>query len=271
MLITKEPKKLIRYIISHAFSNEEELGYDPSVKRGWHNNVINHTYTINERHFRTIGKPLDDCRVDIILTRATRIWRVREVSDEGDVILDADGKSREYALKDVWLSHDATLEKDILKDIRSKLHTAYTQYFPDAQEAGDAFDELFLTIEECDTVPSAYVKDEKGKCVPYSSEIYTCSRLLPDDEVLREYSSEQKLKYKSLSPVSSQKHGIQNAPAGHPLSPYPHLSSEVEIRRDRFEHKKHVRAVFREVVTNLYQAADIFEVFQAVLGVALGM
>ena len=194
-----------------------------------------------------------------------------KASAEDDDILDADGKLREYALKDVWLSHDANLEREILKEIRSKLHTKGIQYFPDAQEAGDAFDELFLTIEECHTVPSACVKDEKGVCVPYSSEIYTHGRLLPGDEVLRRFSLEQKLKNKSLPSGSSQRHGTQNTTAGHPLPPYKHLSDEVEIRLDRFEHKKHLRAVFREAGTDLYQAADIFGVFQVVQGVAFGM
>jgi len=248
--------------MSQAFANKEELGYDSTVVRSWENNSLCFIYTINDRRFKTI-EALDTSRTAIILTRATRVWRAIEIDPEGNQI-----GTEEYALKDVWLSTDSKLEAEILKDIEDKLDTKNPGYFPSTEAAKDVFETAFLIVEECGTVPSVHSKDDEGAALSYSSEIYTRGQILPDGAVLKGYQLEERVMLLSPPPGSAPKHGKQDAPTERPLPP--RLSDEMVIDPTKYEHKKHVRVVFKGVGEDLYHASNIHEVLTAVVDASLG-
>ncbi|KAF5355586.1 hypothetical protein D9757_012819 [Collybiopsis confluens] len=106
------PDSLVRFFASIAFSSRTALGWDPTME------VIcssaaprQYNITVNGQKFSTV-KNLADYSADSLVSRATRVWLVKD--EEG----------REYVLKDVWMDTDRLPEHEIcailLKDVLKK-------------------------------------------------------------------------------------------------------------------------------------------------------
>ncbi|KAF8909078.1 hypothetical protein CPB85DRAFT_759526 [Mucidula mucida] len=109
------PRDFIRFIIFMTFSSLEGLGYDPTVVRVRDDNKdVQYQFTVGDKKYQTV-RCIDESSALDIVTRATRVWAVREL-DANDQPF---GETK--VLKDVWLYIDAKSEQTIQKEIFAAL------------------------------------------------------------------------------------------------------------------------------------------------------
>ncbi|KAK7019859.1 hypothetical protein R3P38DRAFT_1225605 [Favolaschia claudopus] len=144
---TTEPHNLIRIVLSLAFANPEELGYDTTVSH-----LLDNTGTPIAQVKLTVGnsvyvtkKMLSDCRRDGIWRRATRVWEAYREDDP---------ERAPVAIKDVWVAADAVQEGDQLMELHQKLQglTQLSLPHPPGQ--------YFLTVVEHGFVPTSDGADD---------------------------------------------------------------------------------------------------------------
>lgn len=245
-----------------AFSNDEELGFDPTVvDRPFIDNTMQIIYKIGRVRYRT-EKELDTHRVAALVSRAARIWQVVEIDDNNDRIGD------QCVLKDVWLSWDAKTEQTILSDIQASLEVGPVH--PELLFDGDLKDSsrFFLTI-----IPDkAATVDDKE--VEYNTDIYTRGRFLPEGDTLRGLVVKRgQAMYKYGQPHSS---ATDHAPSGAIDDPVlaerdsDEALEEISLVRERFEKKKHCRTLFKEIGHDLQHMENLGALFQAVVDAGRG-
>ncbi|KAF7775873.1 hypothetical protein Agabi119p4_4266 [Agaricus bisporus var. burnettii] len=107
----KDFKTFIHVFLSFLYATEEELGYDPSIFRTYHDNKRCYIYklemTKGTKYYRTI-KPLYN-------SRKSRVWKVIEVTSPKDLAPISGG--HEAALKDCWVNEGSLSEKEIQTEI----------------------------------------------------------------------------------------------------------------------------------------------------------
>jgi len=253
--------------VSLAFSNDEELGFDPTVTPTWNeeNNSICYIYTVEGRHFKTI-EALDTNRLRMIVSRASRVWKVVELNPDGT----ESGKL--FALKDAWLSYDAETEEQILSSISSNICTVHPAFIPEDQTTPEAFSAHFLTVEMSEIVPTCFAHEGHAKGEEYSSVVYTRGKFLPKGP-LKAPNLPKSVDY-LRSVGASRASGSQQSPSN-PTTPQPHVSTtrqgiHAEVKHDYFKQKKHFRIVFQEVGKDLNQAESIGEAYTALCDATLG-
>ncbi|KAK0206729.1 hypothetical protein DFS33DRAFT_1316735 [Desarmillaria ectypa] len=141
----KDYTHLIHYVLSLSFATEEELGYDLSVTRVAYPldenpsvHTIQYDYRVGENTYRTI-ECLSSFRASGLLSRATRVWRVRQLNDP---------EYRECALKDVWVPSDAKTELEI----QQELFRSIEENCPDI---GTEYRKHFMEILQCEVVQTS--------------------------------------------------------------------------------------------------------------------
>ncbi|KAK0461953.1 uncharacterized protein EV420DRAFT_1330968 [Desarmillaria tabescens] len=138
----KDYTHLIRYVLSLSFATEEELGYDLSVTRIAYPldenpsaHTIQYDYRVGENTYRTI-ECLSSFRASGLLSRATRVWRVRQLNDPDH---------RECALKDVWIPSDAKTELEIQQEIFRSIEE-------NCPEIDKEYRKHFMEILQCEVI-----------------------------------------------------------------------------------------------------------------------
>ncbi|KAK0486226.1 hypothetical protein IW261DRAFT_1416033 [Armillaria novae-zelandiae] len=139
----KDYTHLIRYMLSLSFAKPEELGYDMSVTRVAYplaenpsEHAIQYDYCIDGKTYRTV-KCLSSFRASGLLSRATRVWTVCQIKEEGHPLC---------ALKDVWIPSNAQTELEIQQEIFHSIE----QNHP---EIGKGYREkYFMKIVACEVV-----------------------------------------------------------------------------------------------------------------------
>ncbi|KAF5386314.1 hypothetical protein D9757_008612 [Collybiopsis confluens] len=106
------PDPLVRFFASIAFSSRTPLGWDPTIEvTGSPSPPRQYEITVNGRKFTTV-KNLADYSADSLVSRATRVWLVKD--EEG----------QKFVLKDVWMDTDRLPEHEIrdnlLEDVLKK-------------------------------------------------------------------------------------------------------------------------------------------------------
>ncbi|KAH9937783.1 uncharacterized protein BXZ73DRAFT_735, partial [Epithele typhae] len=134
----KEPQNLVWFLVFVMYGSLEALGYDLSVQRipsktgdGTDRAKCDFRYWIEGRAFLTEGDPISHESAYNVSSRATRVWKVKEVklTPEGRVPEFLEFLDGEKVLKDVWLYEDARLEHDIQGAIFQKLDDSAQQHF----------------------------------------------------------------------------------------------------------------------------------------------
>ena len=101
------------------FGSREQLGWDPTVTRfpkvANGSKTVIYEYNIGHRRFHTIGNTVSELSACHVVSRTTRVWKVKEVTEAGISL------GSTYGLTDVWPYKDAKLEREILDDIFKKL------------------------------------------------------------------------------------------------------------------------------------------------------
>ncbi|KAK7449743.1 hypothetical protein VKT23_013218 [Stygiomarasmius scandens] len=117
---------LIRFIVALSFGTHEELGFDPTVKR-MHlpgpdsdnpeiGQEVFYVYQVDGRFYRTT-RSLCEYFPASFTGRATRVWAVRECTEDGDV----EKGAREQVVKDCWLDEGGEREWQIQREIFARL------------------------------------------------------------------------------------------------------------------------------------------------------
>ncbi|KAF9020593.1 hypothetical protein BDZ89DRAFT_1164142 [Hymenopellis radicata] len=179
----KNPRDLIRFIIFMMFAPLERLGYDPTVVRVRDENKnIQYQFTVGDTKYQTV-RCIEEANALYIVTRATRIWAVRE--------LDADNQpfGEVKVLKDVWLYCNAKSEKDIQDEIFTALRELDEIGVPEDQRpptsssgatmAQDA-KQYFMTIEH--DVPVQIDDQDDTTVVPPTDAVEFRYTPLPSEE-----------------------------------------------------------------------------------------
>jgi hypothetical protein len=205
--------------------------------------------------------PLDTHRAAVMVSKATRVWKTRQVDEKDNFI------GPPCVLKDVWLGRDAMLEDEILLDIKERFESGrFHLHFPKLKTA--VFEEYFLSVRACEVVPSVDHQDASGKAVPYTTKLYTNGRFLPEGPLKSFDLMPRKMDTGSAGPAKSS--GIQSTPVGAAPNTVPaatEYNHRHQFKRQLVQEKKHCRLVFGEVGRDLYSAVNLREVFDALLGV----
>ncbi|KAK0190693.1 hypothetical protein F5146DRAFT_1045365 [Armillaria mellea] len=147
----KEYTHLIRYVLSLSFATTEELGYDMSVTRVAYPlaanssaHTIQYDYHIGGNTYRTVDC-LSSFRASGLLSRATRVWTVCQINEEGHP---------QYALKDVWVPSNAKTELEIQGEIFSSIEKHHPEIKPEYRT------KYFMKILKCEVVQTSQNDDD---------------------------------------------------------------------------------------------------------------
>ncbi|KAJ8072300.1 hypothetical protein PM082_015859 [Marasmius tenuissimus] len=113
------PQPLIQFILALSFASEEEMGYDPTVRRLEFEGAWVYDYQVvdadgKEAWFRTKQR-LYDYRWTQILGQGLRVWEAHVLDASGfpiEDVVDGNRVRRTVVLKDYWLPLEAPLESD---------------------------------------------------------------------------------------------------------------------------------------------------------------
>ncbi|KAF9074801.1 hypothetical protein BDP27DRAFT_1415727 [Rhodocollybia butyracea] len=114
------PSYFLKFILFLTYASKSQLGVDPTVTRFIYEcegsvNNIRYRFVVGGRTYETVGPPISEQRAYFIVSRSTRVWRVRRVELDGSL------SKEEYVLKDVWLLDDTPLEHEIQNRVRERL------------------------------------------------------------------------------------------------------------------------------------------------------
>ncbi|KAF8912500.1 hypothetical protein CPB85DRAFT_590928 [Mucidula mucida] len=133
----QEPELFVRFAIFMTFADRIDLGYDPTVTRIRDaNNKIQYQFEVDGKFYLTESFIAESAANDIV-TRATRVWSVREYDPIKGTFIGLNS----VVLKDVWLFSDSEGEKTISDDIFSALKN-----LDDQLAAGKDYRELGMDV-----------------------------------------------------------------------------------------------------------------------------
>ncbi|KAG7098620.1 hypothetical protein E1B28_000542 [Marasmius oreades] len=238
----QEPRPFIKFLLAVMFGSWEQLGWDPTVTRlsktvnG--SNTIVYEYKIGRRTFHTIGNPISELSAYHLVSPATRVWKVEEVTRTGT-------SGSMYVLTDVWPYKDAKLEKEILRDIFKKLGEVDEENSRNGTPTAhvEAAKPFFLTILEDGPVTNTEGENDVTVLPPTYQQV--------------QWTDAQQLciRFSSRDLISD----------GLPLpDPY-----KLHVRR--FERRKHVRRLVKEVCESVYELADMLQFIKCMKDVLQGL
>ncbi|KAJ8488603.1 hypothetical protein ONZ45_g13891 [Pleurotus djamor] len=244
----ENPKMFIKILMSFQFASEEELGFDPYVKR---EDDGQHVFEIRQkegpsRRFRTV-KILSEYRSNNITGRMSRIWLVQELNTNNF-----------YVLKDVWLEATAATELKIqtsifsdfegfVKGPRSEEQDKVYNAFQDASKykisiddlaKDDKFKDYFMTIIADDVCGESKARPENAKV----------KRGLFNTSVIS-----------STPAASTSTKSSQRQPSGTPR-PMAAVTNHVPAQPRTYVPRQHYRVVFKEFCTTVSDLATMGEV-----------
>ncbi|KDQ23075.1 hypothetical protein PLEOSDRAFT_1108708 [Pleurotus ostreatus PC15] len=101
-------------------ATKEELGFDPTVVRVIRRTGTVFRYKVGDVYYETVGDPLNQDAAYHISSRSTCVWKVRKVILDGAGWREDERDTELHVLRDVWLYHGSTMEKDIQDQIFGK-------------------------------------------------------------------------------------------------------------------------------------------------------
>lgn len=238
---------MIRFVLSVAFADEAELGWDPTMQHVVSDDTVQYRIKVHQQDGgATAGKVLEisyltskiifDYGADTLRGRGTRVFEARQ--------LDANGKvfGPPVAIKDVWVDEDQQREGDIHAQIISEAdctdRTLIKKYF--------------LTVLNHGDVRMDGVVDHTRDLIMRGHEISGGVQF--------------RLPRRAYSPRSYD----------NPRTGFPSTSDEYAQTRTphpshrQFSHKVHYRIVFAEAVQPLHAVTDLSEAFHVLVDVTTG-
>lgn len=237
----QEPSKLVHILVSLAFADKLQLGYDPTVKRvktsAPNGNVeVQYQYTVGDEVYVTTGLPLCDFRADSVEGRSTRVWKAYRLSDP---------TKTEVALKDIWMTKDSKTEGDTLHMLTSDMTPLEAQHF--------------LTVV-CDGVVTINGEDDNT---------HTLAMRGVPPKVIGHYltatpDENSKIPISQLITPGSQR----TRSRGH--TPHTTGPKRVQDKRVTFTERVHYRIIFKEVGKPLHEILSFKTVCSALCDIVKG-
>ncbi|KAF5370176.1 hypothetical protein D9757_010613 [Collybiopsis confluens] len=225
------PDPLVRFFASIAFSSRTALGWDPTIEvTRSPSPPRQYEITVNGRSFTTV-KNLADYSADSLVSRATRVWLVKD--EEG----------RKFVLKDVWMDTDRLPEHEIrdnlLEDVLKKRGLHDHRKLSNHMLTPRVFERMKIDDKD-DTTPSMM-----NEQTPTTSRVFFLIRPIPiparSQSSHPSETSSQANWSETFTPVQVQTEG----------------SAKLTIRS-----KYHYRIVFEEHGTDLYSEMNLHSVFK---------
>ncbi|KAG9219791.1 hypothetical protein CCMSSC00406_0008168 [Pleurotus cornucopiae] len=108
------------FLLFLVSATKEELGFDPTVVRVIRRTGTVFRYKVGDVYYETVSDPLNQDAAFRICSRSTRVWKVRKLVRDGAGWREDERDKEVHVLRDVWLYHGSTMEKDIQDQIFSK-------------------------------------------------------------------------------------------------------------------------------------------------------
>ncbi|KAF9499246.1 hypothetical protein BDN71DRAFT_1586966 [Pleurotus eryngii] len=118
--IHKAQDDFLLFLLFLVSATKEELGFDPTVVRVIRRTGTVFRYKVGDVHYETVGDPLNQDAAFHICSRSTRVWKVQKVVRDGAGWREDERDTELHVLRDVWLYHGSTMEKDIQDQIFGK-------------------------------------------------------------------------------------------------------------------------------------------------------
>ncbi|EIW83947.1 hypothetical protein CONPUDRAFT_99596 [Coniophora puteana RWD-64-598 SS2] len=256
----ENPKPFLKFLLYILFSSPQELGFDPTVRRyikrvpkgvdppssgaSSYRYEIAYRYQVGEKFFLTEGPPISEEAAYWVASRATRVWRVREMffPNPGDETVYTLGDLK--ALKDTYLFDDAVLERDIRDQIMESLKGVAevnienaARYFMDYE------------LDEVVRLPSEdekWVEDDLTSCTDANVRaFYTPDSIGHGPNALPESQRASTSQRDSSRPTPTDS---QAGASGGQTKPAETCWDNLQYHR-----RKHVRTVFSQVCQSIYE------------------
>ncbi|KAG8989033.1 hypothetical protein FRB90_002440 [Tulasnella sp. 427] len=277
----RNPKILIRILLSFLFATEDELGYDPTIKRHLNPNKNNETCFIYkvlggqgmpDRFFKTQGAIFEHRGLSVT-GRATRVWKVVEAQS----IDDNKACGPEMALKDVWLDEGARTEGENLRAIFAELKVVAAKLAkgvplpgyvgfqgigdPTAAKAAKVAEEPLRACLEAEGEKwRDYFLEPVCDCQGITSKA-TPEKSRPDDTLFDPRPT-------SLTPAGVSNPDPSRSTIAHPTELSPNKD---ETPPRSYRPKQQYRVVFKQVCTALHDVPQLGDVFIALEDCAMAL
>ncbi|THH29963.1 hypothetical protein EUX98_g4223 [Antrodiella citrinella] len=227
-----EYEHYIHFLLATTFNDLEHLGFDPTVSRRIRDDkTVVYEYMVSDKGvvklYRTVGDSALFTYLSLrLIGRGTRVWRVREVSPDGELI------GKEHALKDYWLPEDHQSEGEI----QSAIFKLAAKKFGDTD-----YKQYFMTILH-DTIVS-------HSSLPQLPDTYNQLGTQPSDD---------------KHPTNAHVKSVNTKPVGgsNISSPTTNLSDYPPGVTLRYDPRKHCRVLFDEVGTPVREIRNHSVVFR---------
>jgi hypothetical protein len=120
--------------VALASASPEETGWDDSIQRVEVDKKIQYRIKVADIWYQTV-RLIADFRANHIVGRATRVWEVKKMEQDGERFFVPDA-APSYALKDLWINRSEHQEALIIKRLRFLL-SKWREANPNAPDAAD--------------------------------------------------------------------------------------------------------------------------------------
>ncbi|KAF5386289.1 hypothetical protein D9757_008620 [Collybiopsis confluens] len=234
MLMTvQNTHRLVHFFASIAFASPAELGWDPSIQYLPESSPARqYMITVDGQKFTTV-KNLADYSADSLVSRATRVWLVK------------DEEAKELVLKDVWIDADRlpehNIRENLLNDVKEK----------QGLEAYQALMNYMLTPHAFERMKTSGIDDTTLRMMnnqnpPTSSAFDLAIPTLVDPKSC------------SLHPSDSMSQSYLSGTPTHTVIQIESRDSSKPVVRLKY----HYRIVFKEHGTDLYSEMSLHTVFK---------
>ncbi|KAJ8689515.1 hypothetical protein PTI98_012414 [Pleurotus ostreatus] len=110
--IHKAQDDFLLFLLFLISATKEEPGFDPTVVRVIRRTGTVFRYKVGDVYYETVGDPLNQDAAYHISSRSTCVWKVRKVILDGAGWREDERDKELHVLRDVWLYHGSTMEKD---------------------------------------------------------------------------------------------------------------------------------------------------------------
>ncbi|KAJ7207101.1 hypothetical protein GGX14DRAFT_324472, partial [Mycena pura] len=252
--LSTDIRSFIHFVISISFTTEEDLGFDPTIRRRRNeDNTIYYEYKLNHTVYKTLSL-ISEHPAAAITGRGTRVWRVQD--DAGTVCV-----LKDYWVDDVSENGQCITERQILTKIYRRLNEL--QKLP----ASD----LDIPEAEREVVLSALKNYRK-----YFVNISACKTLGVTKDICPKFSrcsviEEELVSQAAPAQVSTNGDRCIARGSSMPISQGSQVSlGEVQHPRS-FHQKRHCRLLYEEECTAFYAIDDLEEAIQVLHDCVLGL
>ena len=216
------------------------MGFDPSVELVHHAQGNFYRIAVGDTQYKTV-QVLHDLGADYLLSRATRVFKVKQVVDTEDNI---------YVLKDLWLGKDRKPEHEIYDKITGNVDNLYP-----ASEEGDMVRRHLLTPVDHAFVEVNGVRDGTKTSMMRNKTLVTDNVALPPTVAV---STRNRNARPTSFPTASDR---ETNPIYNPIYNTIRNTRASKRASEKTRHRVHYRIVFKECAEPIHEVKNMGEFF----------